>query len=119
MSWGYRFQIAQLLEDKMPNRRDFLKSVASVSAGLLVAGNARSAGKAALGSPQGQAATPVSRRQVTVAGKRVKVVDIHAHCVIPEVADVVKGTPFERNAVGGRGQVLGPDRIHALDERGN
>ncbi len=56
----------------MPNRRDFLKSVASVSAGLLVAGNARSAGKAALGSPQGQAATPVSRRQVTVAGKRVK-----------------------------------------------
>ena len=53
-----------------------------------------------------------------VAGKRVKVVDIHSHCMIPEVADVVKGTPFERNAVAGRGQVLGADRIQALDQRG-
>jgi aminocarboxymuconate-semialdehyde decarboxylase len=102
----------------MPNRRDFLKSVATVSAGMLVAGNARPAGKAALGSPQGEAATPVSRRQVTVAGKRVKVVDIHAHCVIPDVADVVKGTPFERYGAGARAQVLGPDRIQVLDRRG-
>jgi len=99
------------------DRRDFLKTVAGASAGMLVMGSARSAVKTALGSPQGQAAAPVSRREVMVAGKRVKVVDIHAHCTIPEVADVVKGTPFERNAAG-RGQALGPDRIQALDQRG-
>jgi aminocarboxymuconate-semialdehyde decarboxylase len=102
----------------MSNRRDFLKSVAGVSAGMLVTRNARSAARAFLESPQGQAAAPVSRREVMVAGKRVKVVDIHSHCMIPEVADVVKGTPFERNAVAGRGQVLGPDRMQALDQRG-
>jgi aminocarboxymuconate-semialdehyde decarboxylase len=101
----------------MSNRRDFLKSVAGASAGMLVMGGGRSAMKIALESPRAQGAAPVSRRQVSVAGKRVKVVDIHSHCTIPEVADVIKGTPLER-AGGGRAQLLGPERIQALDQRG-
>ena len=33
---------------------------------------------------------------MTVAGRRVRTVDVHAHCAVPDVLDVVKGTPFER-----------------------
>ena len=38
---------------------------------------------------------PPARRQVSIAGKRVRVVDVHAHCDVP-LGDVVKGTPFEK-----------------------
>jgi len=41
------------------------------------------------------------RREVRVGDKRVKVIDVHAHASIPEVADVVKGTAAERFARGG------------------
>jgi len=51
-----------------------------------------------------------------VAGKRLRVVDVHAHATIQEVADVLKGTPLERYAQGGR--ALGPDRIQEMDKRG-
>jgi aminocarboxymuconate-semialdehyde decarboxylase len=102
----------------MRNRRDFIKTVAGAMTGALLAGNAFA------GSPfQGAASAPAvagKRREVSIGGRRVKVVDIHAHCVIPEVADVVKGTPFEANA-GGRARgpmVMGPDRLRAIDELG-
>ena len=36
-----------------------------------------------------------ARREITVAGQRVRTVDIHCHCVIPETLDLVKGTPLE------------------------
>ena len=45
-----------------------------------------------------------------MGGRRVKVVDIHAHAIFPEVAELVKDGPFERFARGG-GQPLGPGRI--------
>jgi aminocarboxymuconate-semialdehyde decarboxylase len=103
----------------MRSRRDFLKGMAGASAGLIFARGAQAAVKTALAHPRAQGAAAAGRRQVSVGGKRVKVVDIHSHCVIPEVADVVKGTPLERFAgTPGRGQVLGPDRIAALDQRG-
>lgn len=81
----------------MPNRREFLQSVG----GALLAAGAVSA--------QG------TRREVRVGGKRVKVVDIHAHANFPEVADVIKDGPLKRFA---RGKPLGPDRIQDLDKRG-
>ncbi len=89
----------------MRNRREFVKSIAGAAAGTLLAGS---------GLVEG---APVTRREVRVGGKRVKVVDVHAHCEIAEVADVVKGTPLERYGnVGSLG--LGPDRIQDLDKRG-
>src|SRR6185312_2816292 len=36
------------------------------------------------------------RRQVMVGGKRVKTVDIHCHVSIPEVSELLKGTPLDR-----------------------
>jgi aminocarboxymuconate-semialdehyde decarboxylase len=70
---------------------------------------------AALGSVQ----APQRRREVLVGGRRVKVVDIHAHCVVPEVAAVVRGTPLATNAPNQTGfTVLGPERLQELDGRG-
>ena len=99
----------------MPNRRDFLKTVAGATAGMFVAG--RGLAGAGLQAPQ---ATPVKRREVFVGGRRVKVVDIHAHCVIPEVWDVVKDTKLA-SSVGNMARgpnVMGPERLRSLDERG-
>ena len=59
----------------MPNRREFLKDVASGTAGLVLVP---------------QAGSPVRRREVSVGGRRVKVVDVHGHCLVPEVQDVIK-----------------------------
>jgi aminocarboxymuconate-semialdehyde decarboxylase len=68
---------------------------------------------------EAQQAAPSQRREIAVGGRRVKVVDVHAHCVVPEVADIVKDTKLARNAGQGRGpQVLGPERLRTLDERG-
>ena len=98
----------------MPNRRDFFKTVASTTALGLVAGRAAvNAGARAL------QATPPTRRQVSIGGKRIKVVDVHGHLAIPDVADVVKGTPLAKSAPQNQGsQVMGPDRLRTLDERG-
>ena len=92
----------ELKEQHMRNRRDFVKTVVGATAGLM-AGHGLVDGlgltQAQAQTPQG--ATPPTRREVRVAGKRVKVVDVHAHATIPAVGDVVKDTPLERNAGGG------------------
>ena len=95
----------------MRDRRDFLKTVAGATTGMLLAGNAF-AESALQGGPAAPAA-PVKRREVSIAGRRVKVVDIHAHCVIPEVWDIVRDTPLAPNA-GPRARgpnLMGPDRV--------
>jgi aminocarboxymuconate-semialdehyde decarboxylase len=93
----------------MRNRREFIKTVAGVAAGTLLTGR-----ELVEGAPQ--AGAPVTRREVRVGGKRVKVVDVHAHAGIAEIAELVKGTPLER--YGSSGGRLGPDRIQELDKRG-
>jgi hypothetical protein len=59
----------------MPTRREFIKDVASGAAGFVLV-------------PQADA--PVRRREVAVGGRRIKVIDVHGHCLIPEVLDVIK-----------------------------
>jgi hypothetical protein len=58
----------------MPNRRDFCKTAAALMAGMFF-----------------QAPDP-KRREVMIGNRRVKVIDVHGHFVIPEELDVVKGT---------------------------
>src|SRR5579883_1950636 len=95
----------------MLNRRTFVKQGFHFAGAALV-------GSGALGEIAAQ--TPKSgspaRREVRVGGKRVKVVDVHAHAVFPEVAEVVKNGPLARAVRGGR--ALGPDRIQEMDKRG-
>jgi aminocarboxymuconate-semialdehyde decarboxylase len=100
----------------MPNRRHFIKTVAGAAAGVIFTGCDLLEGAARL--PQGAAG---SRREVTVGGKRAKVIDVHAHCAVPEVADLVKDTPLaSKVGGGGRGPqfILGPQRLQTLDARG-
>jgi len=104
----------------MRDRRNFLKTLAGTAAGAVLAGLDVLDATAAHAARAAQAAQVAGgRREVSVGGKRAKVIDIHAHCVFPGVADVVKGTPLE-GKIGATGpQVqIGPQRLKAIDERG-
>lgn len=57
-----------------------------------------------------------SRKTVTVDGRRMRIVDIHAHCVFPEVSQRLPGINAPR--VAPPTLVLGAERIAAMDERG-
>ena len=95
-----------------PDRRQFVRAIAGAGAGVCAFGGA------AFGGGQAPPASgPVPRRQVTIGGRRVRVIDVHAHCVIPDVADVVKGTALASNAAGG-GNILGPARLQTMDGQG-
>ena len=91
----------------MPNRREFVQAVAGVAAGVLA--------PRALAFGQAPSST---RRQVAIAGRRIPVVDVHAHCGVAAVAPVVKGTPFQANANVAGAQVLNAARIATMDGQG-
>ena len=96
----------------MRNRRQFVRTVASATASVYAFGGG------ALGRAQAPQSAPIARRQVSIGGRRVRVIDVHAHCVIPEVAEVVKGTPLAANAAGGGANILGPARLQTMDAQG-
>jgi aminocarboxymuconate-semialdehyde decarboxylase len=83
----------------VPGRREFLEgTVAFVGCSLL-------------GAAQAQTGKP-ARREVLVSGKRVKTIDVHAHCAIPE-AMALMGLKVVPQSL-----VMGEDRIRAMDEQG-
>jgi aminocarboxymuconate-semialdehyde decarboxylase len=85
----------------MPNRREFLKAgIAFTGCGLL--GFAQ--------QPSGQAPR---RRQVVVSGRRVKTVDVHAHCVVPEATELMGRPTSPQDPL-----VLMPERLRHMDEQG-
>ena len=69
------------------------------------------------GAALGQTPAAAKRREVSIAGKRIKVVDVHCHCVV-DVAEVVKDSPLAKSAGGGGNQVLGPQRLQIMDQQG-
>src|SRR5499433_1725148 len=107
----------------MPSRRSFIKTVTGAAAGLAIGRSAADANAQGRGGEQGrggarqipQATGPVTRREVQIAGRRMRVVDIHAHATVDEVRPVVANTEFARNA-GGR--ALDMQRIQEMDRRG-
>ena len=84
----------------MSNRRAFLRAAAGAALAIGTVG------------AFGQAAP----KRVMVAGRRVSVIDVHAHCLFPEVANRVPNVRVPRAAPPTL--VLGPERIAAMDERG-
>jgi aminocarboxymuconate-semialdehyde decarboxylase len=96
----------------MPSRRAFIKAVTAAPAGIFAGHRLAFAGAA-----QAPAA-PIVRRQVSLGGRRIRVVDMHSHSYfVPPVVDVVRGTPFA-SRVAVKQEALGPERIHPLDQRG-
>lgn len=55
------------------------------------------------------------RREVVVKGRRVKTVDVHAHCFIPEAVKL-SGQPVTE--VHRPGMILGEERIRQMDHMG-
>lgn len=84
----------------MSNRRAFMRAAAGAALAF-----------GAFGAV-GQAAP----KRVMVGGRRVSVIDVHAHCLFPEVASRVPNVRVPRAAPPTL--VLGPERIAAMDERG-
>ncbi len=62
---------------------------------------------------QGQSA----RRQVMANGRRIRVIDAHAHCIIP-VQDIVAGTSLAKLGGGAGNNILGPQRLQVMDQQG-
>jgi aminocarboxymuconate-semialdehyde decarboxylase len=102
-------------EKRMPDRRQFLKRMAGTAAGAIFAGCDLLDAVAAR-APQ---ATNGTRRVVSVGGKRVKVIDVHAHAQIPELLNLIQGTPLAgKVAKPAPSLILGPQRIQAIDALG-
>ena len=66
--------------------------------------------------PRSAAKPAAKRREVVVGGKRVKTIDVHAHCVIPE-AYALLGLTVQEHRGPGIGEV-GERRIREMDEQG-
>jgi aminocarboxymuconate-semialdehyde decarboxylase len=93
----------------VPSRREFLGGFMGGAAGAYVMSRSREVAIAALQAP--------TRREVRVGGRRVRVIDVHAHCVIP-VQDMVQGTSLERMSGGAGNSILGPQRLQMMDRQG-
>ncbi|HWZ55379.1 MAG TPA: amidohydrolase family protein [Verrucomicrobiae bacterium] len=107
----------------MPGRRKFLKNLAGASAGLCFVncGLAR-----AVAAAQQSLATPPKRRRVTLGGRPVRTIDIHAHCYV-DLQDLIQGHPEALVPNGGPptfdGPFLSPTkevdaRLRHMDEHG-
>ncbi len=81
----------------MITRRDFIKGLVFTSCGLLDAARAQA---------------PVRRREVVVGGRRVRTIDVHAHCAFPEAMALIG------RKVAPASLVMAEDRIRAMDEQG-
>jgi len=88
----------------MPGRRDFLKTLAGVTAVTFIP----------FQTP------PPRRRQVSVGNRRIKVIDVHGHFIAPEELDVIRDTNLAPNISNQLNSplVLGPTRLQTLDEKG-
>jgi aminocarboxymuconate-semialdehyde decarboxylase len=76
-------------DNLMINRRKFVRGLAAASATASL-----------FGTSSLHASKPATtRRFITIDGKRLKTVDVHAHTTIPEVRELVKGTNIEKRAV--------------------
>ena len=94
----------------MKNRRQFVGLMGAAAAGTWLGGTSRALA----------AQTPaVARREIRVGGQRARVLDVHAHCVVPGVDAVVAGTPLAGNAGAAIGTLaLGPARLQQMDQQG-
>jgi len=114
----------------VPDRRNFLKGLAYASAGSFLFRPCCFAGAYANTALQAAGGTAGKRREVMIAGKRVRTVDLHCHVQIPEAVDLVKAAPGEQSAKAaiaaiaiptqGTQEIFGltPARLGTMDREG-
>ena len=93
----------------MLTRRHFVRDTASAMAGMVAMG--RGVGGATTASVQ--PATTGERREVVVGGRRVKTVDVHAHCEISGIREMMGDAPSANRALS-----IGSERLQEMDSRG-
>lgn len=71
----------------MATRRKFIEDVTGAAAGVLFT----SCGLPDAATARAQTTPKSSRLPVMVKGKRVKTIDVHAHCLIPEALALLPG----------------------------
>jgi aminocarboxymuconate-semialdehyde decarboxylase len=94
----------------MTNRRQFFKDAAAVvftSCGMLES----------RAHAQASAKTSGKRREVSVGGKRVRTIDIHAHCMIPEAQELM-GRPVTADEANVIADIRAEKRLQTMDEWG-
>src|SRR5260370_34944643 len=89
----------------MSNRREMLCQAVGALTGLVSIG-------CGLASPAALAQEPPRRREVVVNGKRVRTVDLHAHCHVPE-ANALMGLKLQLQSL-----LISPDGTKAMDKQG-
>ena len=72
---------------------------------------------AATQSGSGEAAPAVKRREVVVKGRRVKTIDVHAHCLIPAASKLL-GDDAYKHHTGGIVMEDPATRLRAMDTQG-
>jgi aminocarboxymuconate-semialdehyde decarboxylase len=77
---------------------------------------ARGKASARSGERRGETGTKSRRREIVIGGRRVKTIDVHAHCVIPE-AYALLGLKVQDHRGPGIDEV-GPRRIAEMDAQG-
>ena len=96
-------------EETMRTRRHFITQTAAAMAGMALAGGGVRGAIAAAAQPAGAA----TRREVVVGGRRIKTVDVHAHCEIPGIREMMGAGPAPDAPL-----TIGPDRLRAMDAQG-
>ena len=94
----------------MNERREFLKHATGAMAAIAFTGCTT------MDAPQPQSASGARRREVVVSGRRVKTIDVHAHCVVPE-AMALLGLKVESSRGPGIAEV-GARRLSEMDQQG-
>ena len=80
--------------------------------------NARMAAAGGSAAGAGETSTAAQRREVSVGGRRVRTIDMHAHCVIPEALQIM-GLTVESHERRGPGiSEVGARRIAEMDAQG-
>jgi len=96
----------------MPSRRQFLRDVAGAS-GIVFVG----CGLADVAAQDPTATTARKHAPVTLRGRRVRTVDVHAHCVVGQAADLLKRQVNRHAAHLLAGQGLA-ERMRDMDTQG-
>src|SRR5438552_2482719 len=107
-SWAHYDPGSRNPRRPMTTRRDFIRN----SAGAMAGSGRVGCDPLAARDAQAQASGAGRRREVVVSGRRVKTVDVHAHCAVPE-AMALMGLKAEPQTL-----IMGQDRIRAMDEQG-
>jgi aminocarboxymuconate-semialdehyde decarboxylase len=92
----------------MRTHREFFQDEVGPMADIVFVGCSVTNAAGAL-SPSGGGAP---RRQVVLGGRRVKTVDVHAHCAVPEAMALMGST------VSPKALLIGPERLRAMDTQG-